>query len=725
MPVIISFFQKYIVSDNEFTASLQEILTPYFYNSWTVDEVTEFILAQDEQWQEYVLNWVTSIAKTQPELAYQYACKAKQALETIGQQGTEQWLQSTLDIYFSAGLYPANQVIKNLDEFIEKYHLIQKGSTLKETKGVLENFLHGLNGRALKIKVHESLFTDTETIHLPEVVCESEDSKTNFNLYKAMAVHQWAQTWYGTWLPDIETELETYKNTDKALEIYHSLETIRLKACLKRDFPGLYRQMLSFETLPIESQVPENIVETLVQKSASAKDSISFIQQLYSLPCPKPLIYQGQLFPGQVKAVVQARIIKEKDLFRLALAKMADEMNPQQEGKAEEAADAEIETEDSTDGPKFKQTPVEDPDQPQGFNYELELDGNPAIPNEETKSLIDSIIQDHGNIPEDYLVAAGSGAYHAWQAQQQEEDDPDDVWKGTYHEEGAFLYDEWDCTRQAHRKNWCALREKEVKPDFDSNFVSDTMHKYKGLSKTLRRTFEAMRDENKVMKKQPDGENLDIDALVNSMADVRSGMELSSRIYTKAHKAERNIAVIFMIDMSGSTKGWINTAQREALILLCEALQSLGDRYAIYGFSGMTRKRCELYRIKTFEDHYDDEVRARIAAIEPQDYTRMGVTIRHLTKVFRDVQARTKLLITLSDGKPDDYDSYHGEYGIEDTRMSLFEARLEGIHPFCITIDEEARDYLPHLYGYANYIVIDDIKKLPYKISDIYRKLTT
>ena len=366
-----------------------------------------------------------------------------------------------------------------------------------------------------------------------------------------------------------------------------------------------------------------------------------------------------------------------------------------------------------------------DPDQPQGFSYELELDGNSAIPNDETQSLIDSIIQDHGEIPEDYLVAAGSGAYHVWQAQQQEEQDPDDVWKGTYHEEGAFLYDEWDCTRQAHRKNWCALREKEVQPDYDSEFFDHTLNKYRGLGKTLRRTFEAMRDENKVMKRQPDGENLDIDALVSALADVRSGMELSSRIYTRAHRAERNIAVIFMVDMSGSTRGWINTAQREALILLCEALQSLGDRYAIYGFSGMTRKRCELYRIKTFEDHYDDEVRARIAAIEAQDYTRMGVTIRHLTHLFRDVQARTKLLITLSDGKPDDYDSYHGEYGIEDTRMSLFEARLEGIHPFCITIDEEARDYLPHLYGHANYVVIDDVKKLPYKISDIYRKLTT
>jgi len=715
------------VSKTEFATSLNEILTPYFYNSWTVDEVTEFILSQDEQWQEYVLNWVTSIAKTQPELAYQYAGQSKKALDSIGQQGTEQWLQSALDIYFSAGLYPANQVIKNLDEFIQKYHLIQKGSSLKDVKGVLENFLHGLNGRPLKIKAHETLFTDTETIHLPEVVCESEDSKTNFNLYKAMAVHQWAQTWYGTWLLDIEAEIAQYKNKDKALAIYHNLETIRLNACIKRDFPGLYRQMLSFVGTDTESHIPVEIVEALKQKSANVNDSISFIQQLYSHSTAEPLIYQGQLLPDQVNAVVQARITREKDLFRLALAKMADEMNPEQQsqGDEQEKLDSETEHEELPDGPKFKQTPVEDPDQPQGFSYELELDGNPAIPNEETQSLIDSIIQDHGELPEEYLVAAGSGAYHAWQAQQQEEDDPDEVWKGTYHEEGAFLYDEWDCTRQAHRKNWCALREKEVKPDFDSNFVSDTMQKYKGLSKTLRRTFEAMRDENKVLKKQPDGENLDIDALVNSMADVRSGMELSSRIYTKAHKAERNIAVIFMIDMSGSTKGWINTAQREALILLCEALQSLGDRYAIYGFSGMTRKRCELYRIKTFDDHYDDEVRARIAAIEPQDYTRMGVTIRHLTSIFHDVQAKTKLLITLSDGKPDDYDSYHGEYGIEDTRMSLFEARLEGIHPFCITIDEEARDYLPHLYGYANYIVISDIKKLPYKISDIYRKLTT
>ncbi len=713
------------MSDSENPTPLKQTLEPFFFDPWTVEEVAEFVQSQQPEWREYVLEWVKSIAKTQPELAYQYAKRVASALLQIGQQGAEQWLQAALDTYFSAGLYPANQVIKNLDDFIAQYQLSQKGAQLKDVKSVLENFLHGLNGRQLNIKPHDRLYTDTETIFLPEVLCEYTDSKQNFDLYKAMAVHQWAQTWYGTWRIDIEQAMQAFALPKRALTLFHQLETVRLNACLQRDFPGLHRQMKCFESPPLTSQFSSQIVAALSQQQADANTSLRCLQQIHAqAPKIQAPNYTGELLPDQVRAVIDARMLKEKDLFRLALAKMADEMGHEDYQQTAEEEAAKVENDDPATA-QFKAQPVDDPDQPQGFSYELELDGNPAIPNDETQSLIDSIIQDHGEIPEDYLVAAGSGAYHAWQAQQQEDEDPDEVWKGTYHEKGAFLYDEWDCTRQAHRKNWCALREKEVKPDYDSDFFRHTLNKYKGLNKTLRRSFEAMRDENKIMKRQPDGENLDIDALVSALADVRSGMELSSRIYTHAHRAERNIAVIFMIDMSGSTRGWINTAQREALVLLCEALQSLGDRYAIYGFSGMTRKRCELYRIKTFDDAYDDEIRARIAAIEAQDYTRMGVTIRHLTHLFRDVQARTKLLITLSDGKPDDYDSYHGEYGIEDTRMSLFEARLEGIHPFCITIDEEARDYLPHLYGHANYIVIDDVKKLPYKISDIYRKLTT
>ncbi len=174
-----------------------------------------------------------------------------------------------------------------------------------------------------------------------------------------------------------------------------------------------------------------------------------------------------------------------------------------------------------------------------------------------------------------------------------------------------------------------------------------------------------------------------------------------------------------------STKGWINDAERESLILLAEALESLGDRYAIYGFSGMTRKRCEIYKIKTFDEQYNDEVKSKICAIEPQDYTRMGFAIRHLTNILNEAEAKTRVLITLSDGKPDDYDHYKGDYAIEDTRKALLEAKRSGVHAYCITIDKEAKDYLPHMYGPAGYTVIDEVRQLPLKVTDIYRRVTT
>jgi nitric oxide reductase NorD protein len=132
-----------------------------------------------------------------------------------------------------------------------------------------------------------------------------------------------------------------------------------------------------------------------------------------------------------------------------------------------------------------------------------------------------------------------------------------------------------------------------------------------------------------------------------------------------------------------------------------------------------------VFPVKQFEEAYDAEVKARISGIRPGDYTRMGAAIRHLSFRLSEVDARTKLLITLSDGKPDDYhDDYRSEYGIEDTRQALFEARRSGIHPFCITIDENAQDYLPHMYGAANYTVISEVEKLPLKVSDIYKKMT-
>jgi nitric oxide reductase NorD protein len=358
------------------------------------------------------------------------------------------------------------------------------------------------------------------------------------------------------------------------------------------------------------------------------------------------------------------------------------------------------------------------------LDFDITLDDAPIAPPDGVRQLLTSVYLDFGEIPPEYLVPAGDGEYDPNRVFDQP-DDPDAVWQGTYHEHGAELYPEWDHGRQHYRKNWCVMREKTVTPVHDS-FYRDTLAKYAGVVKQLRRKFEALRDENRLDKRQTQGDEIDLDALIEALADAKDGREMSDRLFVRLHRAERNIAVAFLVDMSGSTKGWINEAEREALILLCEALELLGDRYAIYGFSGTTRKRCELFRIKTFDEAYGDEVKARISGIRPQEYTRMGFALRHMTKLLNQLEAKTRVLVTLSDGRPDDYfDVYRGQYGVEDTRMALQEAARTGIHPFCITLDREARDYLPHMYGAARYIILDDVRQLPVKVTDIYRHITT
>jgi nitric oxide reductase NorD protein len=290
--------------------------------------------------------------------------------------------------------------------------------------------------------------------------------------------------------------------------------------------------------------------------------------------------------------------------------------------------------------------------------------------------------------------------------------------------QGGVQYDEWDFRRSDYKKGWCHLCEQDI-PHGDEPFVEMTLRRYGGYVKTLRRKFELLKKELKLLRRQKEGDDVDIDAIIEAFTDMRAGLSPSQDLFVKLDRRARNIAALFLLDMSGSTKGWINRAEKESLVLMCEALEALGDRYSIYGFSGITRTKNDYYRIKNFSESYSPEVRKRIAGIVPQDYTRMGPPIRHATRILNEVDARTKLLITLSDGHPEDRDGYRGEYGIEDTRKALIEAKQKGIQPFCITIDKEASTYLPHMFGEVSYVVLDDVRKLPNKITEIYRKLTT
>ena len=680
------------------------------------------VLSLDRSQQNFILNLVRRVSGTNIELAYQLACNATRALIAMDEHMVEAWAMTATDQYDRKGLFPAMTVIRDLDNYIHTAHEHACGSVFDEEIGILLPFLHGLSGRKLKLESSEQTWTDTETIFLPPIAALMPEQKQNFSLYKAMVAHHWAQIQFGTFHADLDLLVTRQQEDPSFLNKFHALETLRLDACIQRELPGLYREMHALDqqlqTSP-EHREWRTLRDALSQRNKTVHDTLQLIDSVALNTLPDSCCYQGDILPELVAAVRSKRIEKEKAYFRVALSELAEDADQQDDDASSEhrqsqekmPAEFELEKKQQSDD-VFTQDVIE-----------LQLDGKPVPVPDDVRELISSIYVDFGEIPPDYLVAAGPGEYDLTKYEDNKLN-PEDVWTGTYHEEGAELYNEWNFQRQHYHKNWCVLRELPVEPRYDS-FVDDTLEKHKGLLKSLRHTFEILRGEDKLLKQQPYGDDIDMNAYVDALADLKSGMEMSDNLFTKMHKEERNIAVIFMVDMSGSTKGWINEAERESLILLAEVLEILGDRYAIYGFSGVTRKRCELYKIKTFEDRYDDAVRARISNMEPQDYTRMGVFIRHCTRLFNEVEATTKLMITLSDGKPDDYDTYRGEYGIEDTRQALYEAKQEGIHSFCITIDKEARDYLPHMYGAANYAVIDEVGKLPLKVSDIYRRLTS
>ncbi len=650
--------------------------------------------------QDWVIESVKLLAQHNLEIAYQFSQYAPSALRLMDMEGVEQWLQDSLLLYDSQGLHVAVQHLEQVTDFATAYQQSLYAVQLQDIQTVLHYFVTGLNGRQLKIMPGDDVFTDTENLFLPAQLDYFAQKQHNFQLYKAMLGHLWAQTWFGTWRYDIKAICQQFNWYDKAINLFHLLERLRLDACIQRELPGLATQMQALLTLAEQPQIPvgwEQIAYQLAKPDANVKTSYQFLTTVYSWAIPEPVCYQGVLRPDIVEQVSSQRRLEQKQAFQKALKQYASSENDTPQFSIQNVQNAE------DYHSQAKHLPL------------LTLDGQPVPIDADMQHLMTSIIQDKGMIPQQYLIPAGSdGKAFSGHVEPKTE----------IPQQNYFIYPEWDYVRQTYRKQWCYVQE--IEPSLShAQFAEQTLQQYHGLMKTLRRSFEALRGGRHWAKRQSDGEEIDINALVQGQADLLSGQEMSEQLFLKLKRLERDIAVMFMVDMSGSTKGWINLAERQSLILLSEILEKLGDRYAIYGFSGITRKKCVIYPVKRFNEKYNHIIKQRISGIKPQQYTRMGVTIRHLTYLLSQVDAHIKLLITLSDGRPDDEgDNYRGLYGIEDTRQALLEAQYAGIYPFCITIDTEAKTYLPRMYGNANFIVIDKVAQLPFKIADIYRKLT-
>jgi nitric oxide reductase NorD protein len=327
-------------------------------------------------------------------------------------------------------------------------------------------------------------------------------------------------------------------------------------------------------------------------------------------------------------------------------------------------------------------------------------------------------------------------------------------------QDSYYAYDEWDYVLGDYRRNWCRLREIELSGD-DGDFFANTLQRYSEMLPVVRRHFQRIRPASyRMVRGLEDGEEIDLDRSIEMMVQRMMGEVPDNRVYRARKKESRDVATLFLLDMSASTdepihreprkynddddtddwmKAWQRRPQqtqrprriidvnKEALVIMAQALEEIGDSYAIMGFSGHGRDNVEFYVMKEFDNELSDEVKARIGSVEPKRSTRMGAAIRHVREKFKDVASRSKHVILLSDGFPQDFDYGHDRrsnaYGIQDTMVALKELELAGVLPFCITVDKTGHDYLRQMCQSSRYLVIEDIAALPLQLPKIYEQV--
>ena len=334
-------------------------------------------------------------------------------------------------------------------------------------------------------------------------------------------------------------------------------------------------------------------------------------------------------------------------------------------------------------------------------------------------------------------------------------------------EPDTYTYPEWDFRANEYKPDWCMIHEK-IMTDGEPNFFRDTLADNASLLAQIKRQFELVIPEMyRKQKRLEDGEEHDLDAVLEAVIDLHAGVSPDERLYWRRNKNERSVAVAFLLDMSASTAEAIDEAkkpsddwgapddpveymvwlrsrrsegmrrtykrivdvEKEGITLLVNSLETLGDTYGIFGFSGYGRENVEFYTIKDLDEKFSDIVPRRIDRIAPLHATRMGPAIRHTIAKLAEVDARSRFLFLISDGRPQDRgysrEGVEKEYAVHDTRQALVEARQEGITPFCLTVDKAGHDYMKTMMEDFSYEVLPDISLLPVRLPQLYRNLTT
>ncbi|HET6974450.1 MAG TPA: VWA domain-containing protein, partial [Pyrinomonadaceae bacterium] len=682
-----------------------------------------------------VLALTKEIAAVDGEAALACFRSASRALRTVSIEQFEAWARRGLTSGRTDSRARRSYFSLETRGSYEALHSGSAGLALDAVQHLLRLYVEALTGREVDVAPlaavpDEARIDDGRTIHLPSLVNEFGDEELDFRLYKVLAAHAAGQIEFGTYerggilrvahsaiaaryaeenvealdafaIADEIVQLrkdgheEAQKNTKEigevgyrdvlklfpmpqlARRVFGTLENGRIDRRLRRMYRGLSRDLDLIRqhltrSRPLMMELPGSLVpfELLFQ-----------ITMLGGAREDARMAY-GQVV-SELETIVSDYLVREQSTVAdslMATSRVYDLFQtviPVDDSVQQvETPEDQTESDDESAVQQMKQRQSERTPERRDARELFNAWNDPSAEGE----------------PDDLMGA------EAWS----ESETPEQV---LAEGEVAFNYDEWDRELTDHRLGWCRVVEKKVKHG-DRNFVEHTKERHKGVISSIRHQFQLMKPENLIrVANEVDGEEFDLNAVIDYVIDRRADGQQSERIYTKRLRRRRDVAVSFLLDQSSSTARTIGRhplqpytrpgrriieIEKEGLVLMSEALEAVGDVYSINGFTSEGRRNVKFYVVKDFDEKYNDEVKRRIGGITYQNNTRLGAAIRHATRRLGKQDARTRLLIVLSDGRPYDHDYGDARYAREDTREALRQAKNEGITPFCITIDRES-----------------------------------
>ncbi len=746
---------------------------------------------KEPRWQEQVLLYGLLVAEQDAQAALAYLRRAPEVVALAGsdtgaqEARFDEWYRGGMEVLAYSPEAARAYFAVETRQALEAIERATSSVSLQSVARLLKLFAEGLSGRSVTIRPREEndggespaqALASAHTIRLPARMGRCPTREENLRVYKVLTAHEAGHLEYGTYdlqvsrladlaqqaclrygrppassLSSLDELFRLYPHPALIRDLWVLAEDARIEACLKGEYPGLRRDMeavageeVAKRSLLHGMSVREMVVELLLLLSAGDPGQVRVPPALEEVVSRAWALLQSVANPHAttelvVRAVHRAYVLIEEltasehpSSTEDASADLRQNLTPPagegQEGAYRPAAafahrgplDA-----DRVRGPGDRAGQ----EKPDSAHPDQGREGGATSSPEERSPWGPRAWREAPGDDRKGQGATGSSSME------------DEVTVTAGEEEGralpnlpgtrVFLYDEWDGTIQDYRTRWCRVIEQAAAEGSEA-FVERTRQAYGGVVNLIRRYFEGIRPPSfRRVRRQADGEEVDIEAAVERLVDRRAKASPSEFVHIRRDRRERDVAAVFLVDLSGSTGQQIGPdgariidVEKEGLVLLCEALEAIGDQYAVYGYSGQSRREVQVLVLKDFDERYGPRVWRRLDAIRPLVQNRDGAAVRHALSRLAARAARVKLLILLSDGRPLDA-AYQDEYALEDTKAALREAKAQGVHPFCITVDREASGYLARMYGEVRYLIIDRAQSLPERLPRIYRTLTT